>query len=144
MRARTSRCFLVELAQIVSLWLLMLPERLLLTMPPLLPEQHELQPPVPTVLGSSYYRTWRQRLERIDEILRASRVEKAFIRVCLKRRLEEWKPKAEQDGRLVQQMCESDQVLFQRICSVASRAILARTLTGDSLRDFSARLADSS
>jgi hypothetical protein len=53
----------------------MLPEQLFLTLPPLLPEQDELQPPVPTVLGSIDYRTWRQRLERIDEILRTSRVE---------------------------------------------------------------------
>jgi hypothetical protein len=65
----------------------MLSEQLFLTLPPLLPEQDELQPPVPTVLGSIDYRTWRQRLERIDEILRTSRVEEAFIRVCLKRRL---------------------------------------------------------
>jgi hypothetical protein len=122
----------------------MLPEQLFLTLPPLLPEQEELQPPVPTVLGSIDYRTWRQRLERIDEILRASRVEEAFIRVCLKRRLAEGKQKTGQEGRPDPQMCEGDQILFQRISSVALRATVARTLTGDSLRDFSARLADSS
>ena len=122
----------------------MLPEQLFLTLPPLLPEQDKLQPPVPTVLGSIDYRTWRQRLERIDEILRTSRVEEAFVRLCLKRRLAEWKQKAEQEGRADQRMCEGDQILFQRICSVALRTTVARTLTGDSFRDFSARLADSS
>jgi hypothetical protein len=122
----------------------MLPEQLFLSLPPLLPEQDELQPPVPTVLGSIDYRTWRQRLERIDEILRASRVEEAFVRVCLKRRLAECRQKAEREGRPDQRMCEGDQVLFQRISSVALRATLARTLTGDSLRDFATRLADSS
>jgi len=124
--------------------LLVLPEQLFLTLPPLLPEQDELQPPVPTVLGSIDYRTWRQRLERIDEILRASRVEEAFVRLCLKQRLAESKQKAEGEGRPDQRMCEGDQVLFQRISSVALRATVARTLAGDSLRDFAARLADSS
>lgn len=122
----------------------MLAEQLFLNLPPLLPEQEELQPPVPTVLGSIDYRTWRQRLERIDEILRTTRVEEAFVRLCLKRRLAEWNKKAEQEGEPQRGMCEGDQVLFQRICSVALRATIARTLTGDSFRDFSARLADSS
>jgi hypothetical protein len=122
----------------------MLPEQLFLTLPPLLPEQDELQPPVPTVLGSIDYRMWRQRLERIDEILRTSRVEEAFVRLCLKRRLAEWQRKAEQEGRPEQRMCEGDQVLFQRISSVALRTTVARTLTGASFRNFSARLADSS
>lgn len=111
----------------------MLPEQLLVSLPALLPEQDELQPPVPTVLGSIDYRSWRQRLERIDEILRSSRVEEVFIRLCLKRRLAE--------GKL---MCAGDQVLFQRICSVALRTTIARTLTGGSFRHFAARLADSS
>lgn len=122
----------------------MLPEQLFLSLPPLLPEQEELQPPVPTVLGSVDYRTWRQRLERIDEILRTSRVEEAFVRLCLKRRLAEGKQKAEQEGRPDQRMCEGDQILFQRISSVALRTTIARTLTGASFREFSARLADSS
>jgi hypothetical protein len=122
----------------------MLPEQLFLTLPPLWPEQDELQPPVPTVLGSIDYRTWRQRLERIDGILRGSRVEEAFVRLCLKRRVAEGKQRAEEGGQPDERMCEGDQVLFQRICSVALRATVARTLTGDSLRDFAARLADSS
>ncbi|MFN3327023.1 MAG: hypothetical protein ACK5AZ_26315 [Bryobacteraceae bacterium] len=109
------------------------PEQLLVSLPPLLPEQDELQPPVPTVLGSIDYRSWRQRLERIDENLRSSRVEEVFIRLCMKRRLAEGKP-----------MCAGDQVLFQRICSVALRTTIARTLTGGSFRRFAARLSDSS
>ena len=99
----------------------MLPERLFLTLPPLLPEQDELQPPAPAVLGSIDYGTWRMRLERIDEILRTGRVEEAFLRLCLKRRLAEWKQKAEQACKPDQRMCEGDQVLLQRIPSVALR-----------------------
>jgi hypothetical protein len=122
----------------------MLPEQLFVTPPPLLPEQDELQPPAATVLGSIDYRTWRQRLEPIDEILRASRVEETFVRLCLKRRLAEGKQRAEQDGQPDPGMCEGDQIPFPRISSVALRATVARTLTGGSLRDFAARLADSS
>ncbi len=66
------------------------------------------------------------------------------MRLCLKRRLAEGKEKAEQAGRPDQRMCEGDQVLFQRISSVALRTPIARTLTGASFRDFAARLADSS
>jgi len=57
-----------------SFWPLMLPEQLFLPLPPLLAEQDELQLPVPTVLGGIDHRTWRRRLEWIDEILHVSRV----------------------------------------------------------------------
>ncbi len=122
----------------------MLPEQLFLTLPPLLPEQEDLQPPVATVLGSIEYRTWRQRLERIDEILQDSRVEEAFIRLALKRRREQCQQQAVEKGRPPVGMCAGDQVLFQRMASVALRATVARVLVGGSYRAFSARLADSS
>ena len=120
----------------------MLPEQLFLTLPPLLPEQEDLQPPVATVLGSIEYRTWRQRLERIDEILQVSRVEEAFIRLALKRRREQCRQRAAEKARPVVGMCAGDQVLFQRMASVALRTTVARVLVGGSYRAFSARLAD--
>lgn len=122
----------------------MLPEQLFLTLPALLPEQEDLQPPVATVLGSIEYRTWRRRLERIDEILQNSRAEEAFIRLALKRRLEQWKQGSVEKGRPAAGMCAGDQVLFQRMASVALRTTVARVLVGGSYRAFSARLADSS
>lgn len=121
----------------------MLPEQLFLTLPPLLPEQEDLQPPVATVLGSIDYRTWRQRLERIDEILRDSRAEEAFVRLALKRRLEDFEKKSAEKGRPSTKPCAGDQVLFQRMSSVALRATVARALCGGGFRPFSARLADS-
>ena len=121
----------------------MLSEQLFLTLPPLLPEQEELQPPVPTVLGSIDYKTWRRRLERIDEILRQARVEEAFIRLALKRRLGELEERARQNGQSEFGMKEGDQLQFQRICAVALRTTIARTVTGESYRDFATRLADS-
>ncbi len=123
--------------------MLMLPEQLFLTLPPLLPEQEDLQPPVATVLGSIDYRTWRQRLERIHEILQTSRAEEAFLRLALKRRLEEWKRRATEKGRPEAGMCAGDQVLFQRMACVALRTTVARVLVGGSFRTFAARLADS-
>jgi len=72
-----------------------LPEQLFVGLPPLLPEQEELQPPVATVPGSVNYRRWRQPLERIDEILRSSRAEEAFVRLALTQRLGELAKKAQ-------------------------------------------------
>jgi len=123
--------------------LLMLTEQLFRTLPPLLPEQEELQPPVATVLGSIDYRTWRQRLERIDEILLTSRAEEAFLRLALKRRLEQLEKRAKQKGRATAGLCAGDQVVFQRKAAVALRTTVARALVGGSFRGFSARLADS-
>jgi hypothetical protein len=110
----------------------MFAEQLLLTLPPLLPEQEPLQPPVATVLGPVDYRTWRQRLERIDEVLNGSRVEEVFVRLCVQRRLSRPEP-----------LCDGDCLLLQRMAATALRATIARTLTGDSYREFSTRLADS-
>jgi hypothetical protein len=121
----------------------MLPEQLFLSLPPLLPEQEELQPPVATVLGSIDYRTWRQRLERIDQILHVSRTEEAFVRLALKRRLEELAKRAQEKGRPAPRMCAGDQVLFQRMSAVALRTTVARVLVGGSFRAFTTRLADS-
>lgn len=121
----------------------MLSEQLFLTLPPLLPEQEELQPPVPTVLGSIDYKTWRRRLERIDEILREARVEEAFVRLALQRRLGELEQRARQKGQAEFGMKDGDQVQFQRTCAVALRTTIARTVTGESYREFATRLADS-
>lgn len=121
----------------------MLPEQLFLTLPPLLPEQDYLQAPVPTVIGSIDYRTWRQRLERIDEILCASRAEELFVRLLVKRRREELEKTAGQKGKKYGGLCEGDQLLIQRRASVALRTTIARTLSGDAYREFAARLADS-
>ena len=119
----------------------MLPEKLLQDLPPLLPEQDDLRPVVPTVYGSIEYRTWR-RLERLDEILRTGRVEEGFVRLALKRQLAECQREYEAGRRWTPGLCEGDQLLFQRTASVALRVTLARTICGGSHRSFAARLAD--
>lgn len=121
----------------------MLPERLLQDLPPLLAEQDDLRPTVPTVYGSIEYRTWRQRLERLDEILRTGRVEEVFVRLALKGQLAECRQEHEAGRRLTPELCEGDWLLLQRTASVALRVTLARTICGGSYRAFAARLADS-
>ena len=121
----------------------MLPEKLLQGLPALLPEQDDLRPVVPTVYGSIEYRTWRRRLERLDEILQRGRVEEGFVRLALKRQLEECQREHQAGRRPTAGLCEGDQLLLQRTASVALRVTLARTICGGSYRSFAARLADS-
>ena len=121
----------------------MLPEKLLQGLPPLLPEQDDFRPVVPTVYGSIEYRTWRRRLERLDEILRTGRVEEGFVRLALRRQLAECQQEYQAGRRLAPGLCEGDRLLFQRTASVALRVTLARTICGGSYRSFAARLADS-
>ena len=122
----------------------MLPAHLLKTLPRLLPEQDVLQPPVPTVLGSVDYRTWRAHLERIDEILRTSRAEELFVRLALARRQREAAAAAAAKGETKTQLSAGEQVRVQRRAAVALRVTVARRLTGEGFRPFAARLADSS
>ena len=121
----------------------MLPEKLLQGLPPLLPEQDDFRPVVPTVYGSIEYRAWRRRLERLDEILRTGRVEEGFVRLALRRQLAECQQEYQAGRRLAPGLCEGDRLLFQRTASVALRVTLARTICGGSYRSFAARLADS-
>ena len=121
----------------------MLPSHLLKTLPRLLPEQEELQPPVPTVLGSVDYRTWRERLERIDEILRRSRAEELFVRLALVERQRKAVAAVEAKGEAKTPLSAGDQLRLQRRASVALRVTIARRITGEGFRPFAARLADS-
>lgn len=121
----------------------MLPEKLLQDLPPLLPEQEDLRPAVATVYGSLEYRTWRQRLERLDEILRIGRVEEVFVRLALKRQLAGCQREHQAGRRPAPGLCQGDQLLFQRTASVALRVTLARMICGGSYRSFATRLADS-
>lgn len=121
----------------------MLSEKLLQDLPPLLADQEDLRPAVPTVYGSIEYRTWRRRLERLDEIVRTGRVEEVFVRLALKRQLAECRQEYEAGRRLAPRLCEGDRLLFQRTASMALRVTLARTICGGSYRAFATRLADS-
>ncbi|MBK7931771.1 MAG: hypothetical protein IPJ98_31105 [Bryobacterales bacterium] len=71
-------------------------------------------------------------MEWIDEILRRSRIEEVFARLHVQRRRARREP-----------LCEGKRLLVQRMAATALRTSIARTLTGDSYREFAMRLADS-
>jgi len=124
--------------------LLVLPQELLAGLPPLLPEQECLRPLVPTVVGNLEFRVWKKQLERIDEILRMSQAEGAFVRLSLARQKEREKQAAAGEGRPAHKLSPGEQVLFQRRAAQALRCMLVRTLTGEGLRPFARHLAESS
>jgi hypothetical protein len=112
-------------------------------LPALVPEQEFLSCFVPTVLGPIEYREWKRQLERIHDLLRLSRVEETFQRLSLAQRNQAEQRKAEKETRPFYAWGPTEQESYQRLCSQALRCNVARTLTGESLRDFGCRLAES-
>ncbi len=112
-------------------------------LPALVPEQEFLSCYVPTVLGPIEYREWKGQLERIHELLGLSRVEESFQRLSLARRDEAERAEAEKENRPFYKWSPVEQESYQRLCSQVLRCNVARTLTGESLRDFGCRLAES-
>jgi hypothetical protein len=113
-------------------------------LPSLLPDTEDLRPPAPAVYGPVEYRTWRRRLERLDEILRQGRTEELFVRLALRRRFAECRSEFEAGQRPMAGMAPGEQLHFQRLAARALRLMVARTICGGSYRSFTARLADSS
>jgi len=115
----------------------------LLPLPDLVPEQEHLPAYVATVLGNIEYREWKQQLERIHELLDLSRVEETFQRLSLARRNGEEERAAGKENRPFRALSQVEQASYQRLCSQALRSNVARSLTGDSFRDFGCRLSES-
>jgi hypothetical protein len=112
-------------------------------LPELVPEQEHLRGYVATVLGNIEYREWKQQLERMHELLDLSRMEETFQRLSLARRNEEEQRAAEKENRPFRKLSPMKQASYQRRCSQALRCNVARSLTGDSFRDFGCRLSES-
>ncbi len=112
-------------------------------LPVLVPEQEFLSCYVATVLGPIEYREWKSQLERIHELLGLSRVEETFQRLSLAQRNQAEQQAAEKEKRPFYQWSPVEQESYQRLCSQVLRCTVARTLTGESLRDFGCRLAES-
>jgi hypothetical protein len=112
-------------------------------LPPLVPEQEFLSCYVPTVYGPIEYREWKSQLERINELLWLSRMEETFQRLSLAQRNQGEQRKAEKENRPFYVWSAVEQESYQRLCSQVLRCNVARTLTGESLRDFGCRLAES-
>lgn len=112
-------------------------------LPALVPEQESLSGYVPSVLGPIEYRQWKSQLERIHELLGLSRVEETFQRLSVAQRNQAEQQKAEKENRQFYVWSPVEQESYQRLCSQVLRCNVARTLTGESLRDFGCRLAES-
>src|ERR1700730_14177115 len=92
----------------------------LLPLPELVAEQEHLASYIPTVLGPIEFRVWKRQLERIHEILGLGGVEHTF-----------------------RDLSTGKQACCQRLSWQGLRCKVARTLTGESFRDFGCRLAES-
>jgi hypothetical protein len=99
----------------------------------ILPEQMELRRELPVVVGNVDYRVFRERLERIDEILVGGGLEADFLR----RRLAVWL------AGLDREPSGKAQARYERQCRQALRCNIARQLTEKEYRRFTRRLADS-
>jgi hypothetical protein len=89
------------------------------------------------------FREWKKQLDRIHEILGLSGVEEMFQRLSLARRNEEERREAEKTSRPVRELSTGEQAGYQRLSSQVLRCNVARTLTGESFRDFGCRLSES-
>src|SRR6266852_8040711 len=114
-----------------------------LPLPELVPKQEHLTSYVPTVLGPIEFRVWKRQLERIHEILGLGGVEQMFQRLSLARRNDQEERRAAESERPFRSLSMAEQAGCQRLSSQVMRCNVARTLTGESFRDFGCRLAES-
>jgi len=121
----------------------MSPRASILPLPELVPEQEFLTGYVSTVIGPVEFRVWKKRLERINEMLGLSEVEKMFQRLSLKRRNEDEQRAAEKEQRPLRPLSGGEQASYQRLCSQVLRCNVAQTLLGEDFRGFSCRLSES-
>jgi hypothetical protein len=112
-------------------------------LPALVPEQEFLSCYVSTVLGPVEYREWKSQLERIHELLGLSLVEKTFQRLSLAQRNQDEQRAADKENRAFYKLGQVEQESYQRLCSQVLRCNVVRTLTGEGLRPFACRLAES-
>ena len=102
----------------------------------IIPFQPHLNPSLPNVVGNVDYQIFRQQLDRINQLLDQCEVEKQFVILST-----EWW--LQQQARPAEPVSAVQQRIFQQHSRKALRCNIARTLLGESYRDFSARLADS-
>lgn len=97
----------------------------------IIPFPTELRLRLPTIVGNVDYLTLRQRLEQIDQLLRTSGVEQAFVEQALSR----WRA----EGARTPSAGEQQQ--FQLRSRKALRCTVLRTLLQEDYRGFSCQLA---
>ena len=100
------------------------------------PFQPHLSPALPTVVGNVDYQIFRQQLDRVNQLLYQCDVENQFVSLSM----DNW---LKQGETTAQHISMKQQRNFQQHSRMALRCNIARILTNESYRDFSARLADS-
>src|ERR1039458_2901465 len=103
-------------------------------LPELVPEQEFLTGYVCTVFGPIEFRVWKKRLERINDLLGLSDVEKTFQRLSLGRRNEDEQRASEKENRAFRPMSAGEQAGYQRLSSQAPRGRGPRTAEGADFR----------
>lgn len=99
--------------------------------------QYDLRPALPNVYGTLDYRTFRDILVKMDEILTKSGLEQDICSEALARQITE-----EQTDPKLFYSTDRASLRYKKI-RYALRCNIARHLTGESYRNFSIRLADS-
>ena len=112
-------------------------------LPELIPEQEVLHRFVSTVMGPVDHRVWQKQLERIDDLMKQSGVEKLFQRLSLSQRDEKEERVAKKEDRKFRALTPTEQLSYQLLCSQALRCTVAHTLLGETLRDYSIYLSES-
>lgn len=106
-------------------------------------EQREQCRELPVVIGNVDYQEFRGRLERIDELLRASGVEWEFVAQGIKAYEDKARAAAKCERREYKGLSVRCQARIQQMYRQALRCNVARQLTEREYRRFSRRLADS-
>ncbi len=107
-------------------------------------EQLELRPPLPVVVGNADYREFRATLEWIDEVLRVSGLEDAYVDRRMAAERQEGEEVAKKAGVSFREPSAKDHLRRRRMCRQALRCNIARQLTKKEYRSFSRWLAESS
>ena len=112
-------------------------------LPELIPEQEVLHRFVSTVMGPVDHRVWQKQLERIDDLMKQSGVEKLFQRLSLAQRDEQEVSAAKEEDRKFRALSPTEQLSYQLLSSQALRCTVAHTLLGETFRKYSIYLSES-
>ena len=109
----------------------------------IVPEQLELSRELPVVVGNVDYQMFQKYLERLDELLRVSGLEEAYVENRLVACQEEDRQAAAKEGRTYKEPSGKEQARQQKMSRQALRCNLARQLTEKEYRKFSRHVAES-
>lgn len=105
--------------------------------------QPELSPALPVVLGNVDYQSYKATLQRIDEILCKSGVEKTFIQYYLAETERRYREQATQNGLSYVPPGAKETAKLEEHAVLALRCNIIRSMESISCRRLSQRLADS-